>query len=147
MTLQLVRLLLLLLGSLVGVSVQQCTIERIEAIAANTTETTLQIQDVSINRISYNCLSPSPTINGTYTSMSVSMLYTSSNSPNQSRGIRYNVKCEDDRWSVVDSDTAGISVMIDNVTRVDCASCLDQTVNDDHCTRKYLFILPRVNNS
>ena len=134
MTGQLVRLLLLL-ASLVGVSIQQCTTERFEAIAANTIETTLQIQNISINRISYNCLSPSPTINGTYTSMSVSVLYISSSSPNQSRDIRYTVNCEDDQWSVVDSDT--MSVMIGSVTRVDCESCLDQTVNDDHCTRKY----------
>ena len=130
---QLLRLLLVV-ASLVGVSLQQCTTERFEAIAANTIETTLQIQDISINRISYNCLSPSLTVNDTYTSMSVSVLYSSSNSPNQSRGIRYNVKCEDDQWSVIDSDT--MSVLIGGVTRVDCASCLDQTVNTDHCTRK-----------
>lgn len=136
MTYQLLRLLLPL-ASLVGVSLQQCTTERFEATAANTTETTLQIQNISINRITYNCLSPSPLANNTYTSMSVSLLYSSSNNPNQSRDIRYSVKCEDDQWSVVDSDT--MSALIDSATRVDCASCLDQTVNDDHCTREIII--------
>ena len=126
---------LLILAGLVNVSMQQrCTTESFETNAANTTEEILQIQNVSIIRIFYNCLSPaSPATNDAYTSMSVSVFYISSDQP---RDIRYNVKCESDQWFVVVSAPGSADVMTGNVTRVDCASCLDQIINDDHCTRK-----------
>ena len=129
---RLVKLLILAAG-LVNVSIQQCTTESFETNAANRTETILQIQNVSITRIFYNCLSPSLATNSAYTSMYVSVFYISSNQ-SQNQSIRYNVKCESDQWSVVDFGTT--DVVTGNVTRVDCASCLDQNINDDHCTRK-----------
>ena len=123
-------MLWLLLAGLVGISVQQCTTENFEEIAPDIIEITVGIQNVSINRIIYNCLSPS-TADGTFTSISVSILYTAS-SP-ELHGIRYDMECKDKRWSVFDNST---SVVIDGVTRVNCTSCLDPTVNDEHCTSK-----------
>jgi len=127
----------LLLAALAEVSVQQCTIEseRFEAIARDLIAETTNVtnQNIAINRTMYNCLSASPTVTGVYTSISVSILYITSDSPNQLRGVRYNLKCENNQWSPIDSSMA---VLIDGGTRVDCASCLDQTVNENHCTRK-----------
>lgn len=132
-------ILWLLLTGLVGVSVQQCTTENFEAIATGTIEAaTYDTQNISVTRIHYNCLSPSPTAatDATYTSMSVSIQYTSTDDPDQLRGVRYNVQCEDDQWSVL-SNTS-VSVVFNRSTRVDCISCLDQTVNIDHCTCKFI---------
>lgn len=124
-------MLWLLLAGLVGISVQQCTTEDFEEMAPGIIETTIGIQNVSIIRITYNCLSPSPTADGTFTSISVSILYNASSS--ELHGIRYDMECKDKRWSVFDNST---SVVIDGVTRANCTSCLDPTVNDEHCTSK-----------
>lgn len=123
----------LLLVALAEVSVQQCTteFERVETIVRGLIEGT--DATITINRTTYNCLSASPTVNGAYASASVSILYGRSNSPNQLQGVRYNLKCVNNQWTPIYSSTA---VLINGRTRVDCANCLDQTVNEDHCTCK-----------
>ena len=125
----------LLLVNLVDVSIQQCTTEQFEVTIPNIIETTQNVQNVSVSRITYNCLVPSSMTTGSYTSMSVSVMYRVSENSTQSQDVRYNMKCESGQWSVFNTSTA---IMIDGVERTNCESCLDQTVNLDHCTRKYV---------
>ena len=126
----------LLLATMVGVTMQQCTRTRFAAIASTTImATTDTTQNITINQITYNCLSASSAANnGTYASMSVSILYSESNSPNQLHGIRYNLNCRNDEWYV---SSSSVVTLIGGTTRVNCSSCLDQTVNEYHCSRKY----------
>ena len=127
--------LCLLLVALVGVSVQQCTIEGFEGMTAldtlQTTEATDASQTFTINRTIYNCLSTSRTI-GVYNSMSVSILYIRSDTPNQLRDVRYNMVCSSNSWARVGQQP---NALTSNGTRRDCSACTDQTVNDHHCTR------------
>ena len=127
--------LCLLLITMVGVSVQQCTIEGFEAIALDivkTTEITEAGQMITaINDTFYNCLSTSQTIR-VCNSMSVSIFYTRSDTPNQLRDVRYNMLCSSNSWSRVGQQSTALT---SNGTRRDCSSCTDQTVNDHHCTR------------
>jgi len=125
--------LCLLLVTLVGVSVQQCTIEEFEAIALDTvqtTEATDASQTFTINRTIYNCLSTSQTI-GVYNSMSVSILYIRSDTPNQLRDIRYNMECLSNNWERVGENS---TAFLSSDTKRNCSDCTDQTVNDYHCT-------------
>ena len=126
--------LCLLLVTLVGISVQQCTIEEFEAIALDTVQTT-EANDVSqtftINRTVYNCLSTSQTI-GVYNSMSVSILYIRSDTPNQLRDVRYNMVCSSNNWARVGQQSVAF---LSSDTRRNCSACTDQNVNDYHCTR------------
>ena len=126
----------LLLVGLVNVSIQECTTEMFEMNVPSIIETTQNVQNVSVSRITYNCLAPSSLTTGSYTSMSVSIMYNVSENSTQSQDVRYNMKCESGQWSVFNTST---SVMIDGSERMNCASCLDQTMNDDHCTRKYIY--------
>ena len=125
---------LCLLAALVGVSVQQCTIERFEDVAAldtiQSTEATDFGQTFIINRTIYNCLSTSQTI-GVYNSMSVSILYIRSDTPNQLRDTRYNMVCNNGNWARVGQQP---TALMSSDTRDNCSACTDQTVNDYHCT-------------
>ena len=126
---------LCLLAALVGVSVQQCTIQRFEDVVALdtllATEATDFSQTFTINRTIYNCLSTSQII-GVYNSMSVSILYIRSDTPSQLRDVRYNMLCNNGDWlRFGQSSTA----FMGSDTRHDCSACTNQTVNDYHCTR------------
>ena len=138
MKMKLVSSLCYLLVALVGVSVQQCTIESFEEVAAldtiQTTEATDASQTFTINRTIYNCLSTSQII-GVYNSMSVSILYIRSDDPNQLREVRYNMLCNNDNWLRFGEKSVAFE---SNDTRRNCSTCTNQTVNQYHCTRKPL---------
>ena len=125
-----------LLVTLVGVSVQQCTIERFEDVTVldtlQSTEATDASQTFTINTTIYNCLSTSQTI-GVYNSMSVSILYNRSDTPNQLRDVRYNMLCNNGNWA---RDGQQSTALMSNDTRRNCSDCTNQTVNDYHCTRE-----------
>ena len=125
--------LCLLLFAMVGVSVQQCTTEGFQNIALDTvlsTETTDPSQVFTINRTIYNCLSTSQTI-GVYNTMSVSVLYIRSDTPNQLRDVRYNMLCIGNAWGRVGHQSVAF---VSSDTRQNCFDCTNQTVNDYHCT-------------
>ena len=130
-------LLWLLLTNLVGVSVQQCTREGFEAIAIDQLQTT-EISDATlssvftINETYYNCLATSETI-GEYTSMSVSLLYTISDTPDMLRDVQYVMTCIGDAWNRAKVNS---TALISNVTRTDCYQCTDTANNEDYCARK-----------
>ena len=123
---------LCLLAALVGVSVQQCTIQRFEddfvpdLLQATTTEGS---HTFTTNRTIYNCLSTSQTI-GVYNSMSVSILYIRSDTPSQLREIRYNMICNNGDWFRI----GALSTAFISDTRHNCSVCTDQNVNEYHCT-------------
>ena len=124
--------LLCLLAALVGVSVQQCTIQRFEDV---TTIDILQTSELTsanftINRTIYNCLSTSQTI-GVYNSMSVSILYIRSDIPNQLRDIRYNMVCFNGDWLRFREES---TAFMSSNTRRNCSACTNASVNDYHCT-------------
>ena len=126
--------LCLLLSAMVRVSVQQCTTEGFQNIILDTvqsTETTDATQTFTVNRTIYNCLSTSQTI-GVYNSMSVSILYIRSDTPNQLRDVRYNMLCIGNNWIRVRSQSVAF---VSSDTRQNCSDCTDVTVNDYHCTR------------
>ena len=130
---KLLSFLCLLLVALVGVSVQQCTIEGFEDIALDTLqagEASDLNQNFMINRTIYNCLSTSQTI-GVYNSMSVSILYIRSDDLNQLRDVRYNMLCVGNSWGRVGRQP---SALLSSDTRLDCSDCTNRSVNDDHCT-------------
>ena len=126
----------LLLVVLIGFSIQQCTIEEFEDTTAvdtlQSTEATDVTQTFMINRTIYNCLSTSQTIS-VYNSMSVSILYIRSDTPNQLREVRYNMLCSHGNWSRVGQQS---TALMSDDTRRNCSACTDQTVNDNHCTRE-----------
>ena len=125
----------LLLATLIGITIQQCTIEGFEAIALDTVKTTEIVEAgqniTAINGIFYNCLSTSQTI-GVYNSMSVSIFYTRSDTPDRLRDVRYNMVCSSDSWLRIGQQP---NAFTSNGTRRDCSACTNQTVNDYHCTR------------
>lgn len=124
-----------LLAVMVSVSVQQCNIEGFEAIALDTvkaTEIAEADQNITaLNGTYYNCLSTSEII-GMYNSMSVSVFYTRSDTPDQLRDVRYNMLCVDNGWLRVGEQSVALR---SNDTRRNCSDCTNQTVNDYHCTR------------
>ena len=136
---KLVLSLCLLLVTLVRVSVQQCTIERFENMIAldtlQSTEATDFGQNFTINRTIYNCLSTSEII-GVYNSMSVSILYIRSGTPSQLRDVRYNMLCNNGNWVRVGRQS---TALVSSDTRRNCFACIDQNVNDYHCTRELLY--------
>ena len=127
--------LCVLLVTLVGVSVQQCTIEMFENMTALDTvqgnEASDARQTITINRTIYNCLSTSQII-GVYNSMSVSILYIRSDTPNQMRDVRYNMMCFSNNWARVGQQS---TAFLSSDTRRSCSACTDRNVNDYHCTR------------
>ena len=126
----------LLLVAVVGVSVQQCTVERFENVTAldtlHATEATDANQTFTVNRTIYNCLATSQTI-GVYSSMSVSILYIRSDTPNQLRDIRYNMLCSNGSWARVGQQS---TALVSDDTKYNCSDCTDQAINDYHCTRE-----------
>ena len=129
-------LLWLLLIDLARVSIQQCTIEVFEDSIAldilQSTETTESNQNFVINETIYNCLSTSRTI-GILRSMSVSILYIRSDTPNRLRDVRYDLLCVGNVWMRAGQMSTAFT---SNDTRTDCSSCLSAAVNDHHCARK-----------
>lgn len=132
------KLLALLLATLVGVSVQQCTKESFdeykirlleEEIVERTNRTIVMIHT---NSTIYNCLATSVTL-GEYRSMSVSIQYVFSTDVSTLRQIRYNLRCNSQtgNWS----RPSGLSSIAFMGERSDCYDCTDQSVNDHHCTR------------
>jgi len=132
---KLISSLWLLLATLVGVSVQQCTIEKFEMIKLDLVWGTIidgNLMITAINDTVYNCLSTSQII-GTYQSMSVSIFYTRSDNLTNLRQVRYNMICLSNRW---EQDGLGQSTAFrSNDTRQDCFDCTNRTVNEYHCTR------------
>ena len=129
---QLVVSLCLLLVALAGVGAQ-CTIEGFQNIVIELLQSTVATdfgQTFSVNRTIYNCLSTSQTI-GIYNSMSVSVLYIRSDTPNQLRDVRYNMQCVGNNWLRAGQQS---TALISSDTRRNCSDCIDQTVNDYHCT-------------
>ena len=128
---KLISSLCLLLVALVGVSIQQCTIENFENVIALDTVQATEASDASqtftINRTIYNCLSTSQTI-GVYNSMSVSILYIRSDTPNQLRDIRYNMLCSGNTGNWLRFNQRS-TAFLSNDTRHNCSTCTDQTVN------------------
>ena len=136
MKMKLLSSLCYLLVTLVGVSIQQCTIERFEDVTVldtlQSTEATDASQTFTINTTIYNCLSTSQTIS-VYNSMSVSILYNRSDTPNQLREVRYNMVCNNGSWFRFGEKSDAFE---SNDTRRNCSACTNQTVNDYHCTRE-----------
>ena len=129
---QLVASLCLLLVALAGVGAQ-CTIEGFQNNVIDLLQSTVATdfgQAFSVNRTIYNCLSTSQTIS-VYNSMSVSILYIRSDTPNQLRDVRYNMRCVGNNWLRAGQQS---TALISSDTRRNCSSCIDQTVNDYHCT-------------
>ena len=125
---------LLLVVAVLGTGVRaQCTIEGFQNISIDLLQSTVATdfgQTFSVNRTIYNCLSTSQMI-GVYNSMSVSILYIRSDAPNQLRDVRYNMRCIGNNWGRVGQQS---TALISSDTRRNCSSCIDQTVNDYHCT-------------
>ena len=128
----------LLLATMVGFSVQQCNIEGFESIALDLVKNSAITSDgdqtiTALNDTFYNCLSTSQII-GIYNSMSVSIFFTRSDTPNQLRDVRYNMVCVNGTdWFRLAEQSEGLD---SNDTRRNCSACTNQTVNDYHCTRE-----------
>ena len=127
----------LLLATMVEFSVQQCNIEGFESIALDFVKNSAIPSDggqtiTALNETYYNCLATSQTI-GIYNSMSVSILFTRSDTPNQLRDIRYNMVCLNGNWTRLAELPEALE---SNDTRRNCSACTNQTVNEYHCTRE-----------
>ena len=130
---KLLVLLWLLLATLVGLSVQQCTVKGAESFV-NTTlreKNPENLEEANISFVAYlNCLSTTEQL-GIYNSMSISASYNSSNNQSRVNEIRFDLVCIDGTWlRVSQTDTAFVSD-----ARSDCSDCGNATVNDHHCTR------------
>ena len=120
------------IAGLAGVGAQ-CTIEGFQNIVIELLQSTVATdfgQTFSVNRTTYNCLSTSQTI-GIYNSMSVSILYIRSDTSNLLRDVRYSMRCVGNNWGRAGQQS---TALISNDTRRNCSDCIDQTVNDYHCT-------------
>ena len=131
---KLLILLWLLLATLAGLSVQQCTIKEAENFVNMTLRdrNSESLEDFDIDFVVYpNCLSTSEQL-GKYNSMSISALYNRSKNQSKENEIRFDLVCSvDDFWlRIGENDTAFISD-----TRSDCSDCRNTTLNDHHCTR------------
>lgn len=124
----------LLLISLVRMSIQRCTTEEFDNLKAldliQNTESSETSQNFTIRDIIYNCLATSQII-GIYTSMSVSILYNRSDSPDVLRDVRYNLLCSQGKWHRYGQHPGAF-----NESRADCYDCV-MAVNesDHHCSR------------
>ena len=131
---KLLVLLWLLLATLVGLSIQQCTIERAESFVNMTLRerNPENVEEAEISFVAYpNCLSTSEQLDK-YNFMSISALYNRSKNQSKVNEIRFNLVCIDNIWlrGGDEIDTAFISD-----TRSDCSDCRNTTVNDHYCTR------------
>ena len=133
------RLWLLLIAQLVRISTQLCTIEEFKNNRAHDLVHSSEASEVSHNitvmKVIYNCLATSHEI-GIYNSMSVSILYIRSDTPDRLRSVRYDVLCQGDTWQRTRQVQ---TVFMSNNTRYDCANCWGGRINesdpDHHCTR------------
>ena len=125
--------IVLLLTFLVGVSIQQCTIDDFQAVAIsliNSTDTNDVNRTISITNTYYNCLSLFET-SDSYSSMSVSFVYRRScDAVNTQHEVRYNLQCNNSVWQIVGEQSTALT---NNNTRY-CEDCTDQNVNEYHCT-------------
>lgn len=127
----------LLLAALVRLSIQRCTLEEFQTSRAedlvHSTETSETTHNITITKIVYNCLSTSHSI-GTFSSMSVSILYNRSDTPNKQRNVRYDILCTENTWQRVRQVA---DVFMSNDTRNDCSNCWagNESDHDHHCTR------------
>jgi len=126
----------LIVPFLVDMSVQQCAIDSFKANVTNiiaSTEVIDVLQFITINCTYYNCLSSSQTV-GLYLTMTLSVLFTKESTPNVTNEARYSAQCFRGLWSMSGDSIA--TALRDNNTRINCSSCLDQSVNDYQCSRK-----------
>ena len=127
----------LLLAALARLSIQRCTIEEFEANRVHdlvhSSETSEITHNITIREILYNCLATSHTI-GTYGSMSVSILYNRSDTPDKLRNVRYDILCTENIWQRARQVAI---VFMSNNTRIDCSNCWagNESDHDHHCTR------------
>ena len=134
------RLMWILTSCLIGVSLQQCTLDMFRRNAShilNSFETTWHDPSINITSTYYNCLSRSDTSDH-YSSMSVSILYIRSDDPNNTHEVHYNLQCNNSVWEIVGNQSTALR---SNNTRY-CDDCTDQTVNEYHCTLGELFFQP-----
>ena len=127
------RLIWILASCLIGVSLQQCTLDMFRRNVShnilNSFETTWRDPSINITSTYYNCLSRSDTSDH-YSSMSVSILYIRSDDPNNTHEVRYNLQCINRVWEIVGNQSTALR---NNYTRY-CDDCTDQTVKGCHCT-------------
>ena len=128
--------LCILLAALVlpRVSIQECTKEEFNKTNAldllQVTESSENDQTFKVQNITYNCLSTSRVIE-IYRSMSVSLWYTRSDTPNKIRDVRYNMLCYDGEWQRYRKHLDGF-----NSTEItNCSDCMNYNESDHHCTR------------
>ena len=129
----LLTLLWLLLTTLVGLSVQQCTIEKAETYVNNTLRGLNPENEIEadVNFTAYvNCLSTSKKLDE-YDSISISAFYNSSQNQNIVNEIRFELSCSNNIWSRYRESYSAF--MSD--TRTDCSDCRNATVNEHRCTR------------
>jgi len=115
----------LLLMASIEMSIQQCAIEeswsKINNRLFSTSTTT-----ITINSTYYNCLSRSGT-GDHYSSMSVSILYTRSDDPNNMHEVYYNLQCNNNVWEIFGNQSTAVR----NNNTIYCEDC---TMNDYQCT-------------
>ena len=127
-----------LVAALVRLSIQRCTVEDFEANRVHdlvhSSETSEITHNITIREIVYNCLATSHTI-GIFSSMSVSILYNRSDTPEKLRNVRYDIFCTGGTWLRVRQVA---DVFMGNDTRIDCSNCWagNESDRDHHCTRQ-----------
>jgi len=124
----------LLLATLVEVSIQQCVLEDINVsdLVQTTESYGVELTDsdtMHISAIYYNCLSAGQSV-GLYSTASLSVVYNESRSDTL-REVRYNLWCRSERWERVGRTNIALR---SNETRTDCYSCIDQSINENHCS-------------
>jgi len=129
----------LILIAQVKISTQLCTIEEFRNNRAHdllhSSETSEVTHNITVMDVIYNCLATSHEI-GIYNSMSVSILYIRSDTPDRLRTVRYDILCQSNIWQ---RKRQVKTIFMSNNTRSDCANCLGGRINesgsDHHCTR------------
>ena len=130
---KLLILLWLLLATLVGLSVQQCTIKEAETFVNTTLRESNpeSINEADINFIAHvNCLSTSEKLDK-YNYMSISAFYNTSRNQSKANEIRFDLVCLNNIWLHYGQSFSALM----NDTRSDCYDCRNTTVNEHHCTR------------
>ena len=133
------RCLWLLVIAQVKISTQLCTIEEFRNNRAHdlvhSSETSEVTHNITVMKVIYNCLATSHEI-GIYNSMSVSILYIRSDTPDRLRTVRYDILCQSNIWQRTRQVK---TVFMSNTTRLDCANCwggrINESGSDHHCTR------------
>jgi len=129
----------LMLITLIKVSVQQCVLEDINVLelvlSTEVNTETYSSTTYNISAIYYNCLSASQSI-GLYSSTSMSVLYNKSGSDTL-KEVRYNLWCMREHWVRVGRTATALR---SNDTRTDCYSCINQGVNENHCSGEFYEI-------